>query len=176
MHAEILSAGEITPMNPQLPRASHAAARSTAIALMLSAIAAFHAGLAFAADTTSPIGEWKTFDDKTGQARAIVRIYEQDGQLFGKIERSLMPGAENRFCTACTDYRKDQPMLGLIIIRNMNRTDDGYAGGDILDPESGSVYRCKFHLEEGGAKLVLRGFIGISLLGRTQIWERQSPS
>jgi uncharacterized protein (DUF2147 family) len=103
-----------------------------------------------------------------------VRIYEQDGKLFGKIERSLMPGAENRFCTACTDYRKDQPMLGLIIIRNMNRTDDGYAGGDILDPESGSVYRCKFHLEEGGAKLVLRGFIGISLLGRTQIWERQS--
>lgn len=161
-------------MNPQLPRASRAAARSTAIALMLSAIAAFHAGLAFAADTTSPIGEWKTFDDKTGQARAIVRIYEQDGKLFGKIERSLMPGAENRFCTACTDYRKDQPMLGLIIIRNMNRTDDGYAGGDILDPESGSVYRCKFHLEEGGAKLVLRGFIGISLLGRTQIWERQS--
>ena len=162
-------------MNPQLPRASRAAAWSIAVALMWSAIAAFHGSLSFAADTTSPIGEWKTFDDKTGQARAIVRIYEQDGKLFGKIERSLMPGAENRFCTACTDYRKDQPMLGLIIIRNMNRTDDGYAGGDILDPESGSVYRCKFHLEEGGAKLVLRGFIGISLLGRTQIWERQSP-
>lgn len=168
-------------MNPPLPRASHAAARCIAIALMVSAIAAVHGGLSFAADATapanspanSPVGEWKTFDDKTGQARAIVRIYEQDGQLFGKIERSLMPGAEHRVCTACTDYRKDQPMLGLIIIRNMKRTDDGYAGGDILDPESGSVYRCKFHLEEGGAKLVLRGFIGISLLGRTQIWQRQ---
>jgi uncharacterized protein (DUF2147 family) len=164
-------------MNPPLPRASHAAARRIAIALMLSAIAAFHGGLSFAADenapANSPVGAWQTFDDKTGQARAIVRIYEQDGQLFGKIERSLTPGAEHRVCTACTDYRKDQPMLGLIIIRNMKRTDDGYAGGDILDPESGSVYRCKFHLEEGGAKLVLRGYIGISLLGRTQIWQRQ---
>ncbi|HEY3850913.1 MAG TPA: DUF2147 domain-containing protein [Steroidobacteraceae bacterium] len=164
-------------MKPPLPRASRAAARRIAVALILSATAALQGGLSFSADAnspaTSPIGEWKTFDDKTGQARAIVRIYEQDGKVFGKIERSLTPGAEHRVCTACTDYRKDQPMLGLIIIRNMKPTDDGYAGGDILDPESGSVYRCKFHLEEGGAKLVLRGFIGISLLGRTQIWQRQ---
>jgi uncharacterized protein (DUF2147 family) len=160
--------------SPRRP-ASHAAARCIGLALILSAIAAFHGGLSFAADASSPIGEWKTFDDKTGNARAIVRIYEQDGKLFGKIERSLTPGAESRVCAVCTDDRKDQPMLGLIIIRNMKRTDDGYAGGDILDPESGSVYRCKFHLEEGGAKLVLRGYIGISLLGRTQIWQRQNP-
>jgi uncharacterized protein (DUF2147 family) len=143
--------------------------------LCLLLFAGMQAAALYAADLNSPIGRWKTFDDKTGHARAIVRIYEQDGKLFGKIERSLTPGAEHRVCTACTDYRKDQPMLGLIIIRNMKRTDDGYAGGDILDPESGSVYRCKFHLEEGGAKLVLRGYIGISLLGRTQIWQRQNP-
>jgi uncharacterized protein (DUF2147 family) len=140
----------------------------------LSAIAVFHGGLSFAAESSSPVGEWKTFDDKTGKARAIVRIYEQDGKLFGKIERSMTPGAESRICSMCTDDRKDQPMLGLVIIRNMTRTGDGYAGGDILDPDTGSVYRCKFHLEENGAKLVLRGFIGISLLGRTQTWERQS--
>ena len=121
------------------------------------------------------MGVWKTFDDKTGKARAIVRIYEQDGRLFGKIERSMTPAAESRVCAACTDERKDQPMLGLVIIRNMKRSDDGYAGGDILDPDSGWVYRCKMHLEEGGTKLVVRGFIGISLLGRTQIWERQTP-
>jgi uncharacterized protein (DUF2147 family) len=121
------------------------------------------------------MGEWKTFDDKTGKARAIVRIYEQDGKLFGKIERSMTPGAQSRICAVCTDDRKDQPMLGLVIIRNMKRSDDGYAGGDILDPDTGSVYRCKMHVDEGGAKLVVRGFIGISLLGRTQIWERQTP-
>jgi uncharacterized protein (DUF2147 family) len=157
-----------------LRRASHAAAPRFAVALLLSAIAAFHGGLSFAAESNSPIGEWKTHDDKTGEARAIVLIYEQDGKLFGKIERSLIPGAEGRVCAACTDDRKDQPMLGLVIIRDMKRTEDGYAGGNILDPDSGTVYRCKFHLEENGAKLVIRGFIGISLLGRTQTWERQA--
>jgi uncharacterized protein (DUF2147 family) len=157
-----------------LRRASHTAVPPVAVALLLSAIAAFHGGLSLAAESSSPIGEWKTFDDKTGKARAIVRIYEQDGRLFGKIERSLMPGAERRVCAVCTDDRRDQPMLGLVIIRNMKRIEDGYAGGDILDPDTGSVYRCKFHLEENGAKLVLRGFIGISILGRTQTWERQS--
>jgi uncharacterized protein (DUF2147 family) len=155
-------------------RASHAALPPSAIALLLAAIAAFHGCPSFAAESSSPVGEWKTFDDKTGKPRAIVRIYEQDGKLFGKIERSMMPGADSRFCAVCTDDRKDQPMLGLVIIRNMKRTDDGYAGGDILDPDTGSVYRCKFHVEENGAKLVVRGFIGISLLGRTQTWERQA--
>jgi uncharacterized protein (DUF2147 family) len=66
-------------------------------------------------------------------------------------------------------------MLGLIIIRNMKRTDDGYGGGDILDPDTGTVYRCKLHVDATGTKLVVRGYIGISLLGRTQTWERQSP-
>jgi uncharacterized protein (DUF2147 family) len=162
-------------MNLPPRRAWHAAVGRFGIALIWSAIAACQVGISFAADLSSPIGEWKTFDDKTGNARAIVRIYEQDGKLFGKIERSMTPGAEGRVCAVCTDDRKDQPMLGLIIIRNMKRTDDGYAGGDILDPDNGKVYSCKLHLDEGGAKLVVRGFIGISLLGRTQIWERQSP-
>jgi uncharacterized protein (DUF2147 family) len=160
-------------MNSPFRRASHAAAAPFVIAVILSAIAVLQFGISFAADLSSPLGVWKTFDDKTGKARAIVRIYEQDGKLFGKIERSMMPGAESRVCAVCTDERKDQPMLGLVIIRNMKRTDDGWAGGDILDPDNGSVYRCKLHLDEGGAKLVVRGFIGISLLGRTQIWERQ---
>jgi uncharacterized protein (DUF2147 family) len=119
----------------------------------------------------SPIGLWKTIDDKTGAARAIVRIYEQDGRLFGKIEGSFMPGAEHRFCEVCTDERKGQPMLGLIIIRNMKHTGDEYSGGDILDPDTGSVYHCKMHVE-GGTRLVLRGYIGISLLGRNQTWQR----
>ncbi len=158
-------------MNSPLRKASHAAA--IGIALLLSATAAPRVGIAIAADLSSPLGEWKTFDDKTGKARAIVRIYEQDGRLFGKIERSMTPGAESRVCAVCSDERKGRPMLGLVIIRNMKRTDDGYAGGDILDPDNGSVYRCKFHLEDGGTKLVVRGFIGISLLGRTQVWERQ---
>jgi uncharacterized protein (DUF2147 family) len=162
-------------MKPPSRRGFHIAASRLAIVLALSAITALHGGLSFAADASSPLGEWKTFDDKTGTERALVRIYEQDGKLFGKIERSFTPGAEKRVCAVCTDERKDQPMLGLIIIRNMKRTDDGYGGGDILDPDTGTVYRCKLHVDATGTKLVVRGYIGISLLGRTQTWERQSP-
>jgi len=120
----------------------------------------------------SPLGLWKTFDDKTGNARAIVRIYQENGKLFGRIERSFTPGAEKRVCQVCSDQRKNQPILGLIIIRNMKSTDGEYGGGDILDPDSGSVYRCKFHVDDSGTHLIVRGFIGISLLGRTQTWQR----
>ena len=73
----------------------------------------------------------------------------------------------------CTDDRKNQPIIGLMIIRNVRLENGEYGGGDILDPDTGSVYRCKLHVEDGGAKLLVRGFIGISLLGRTQTWERQ---
>jgi uncharacterized protein (DUF2147 family) len=148
---------------------------SLAVSLAL-ALTALRASTSAASDAApagadSPIGLWKTIDDKTGAARAIVRIYEQDGRLFGKIESSFTPGADHRVCKPCTDERKDQPIIGLIIIRNMKHTDDEYSGGDILDPETGSVYHCKLHVE-GGTRLVLRGYIGFSLLGRNQIWQR----
>lgn len=136
------------------------------------AVATLPAPRAAAADPGSPIGLWKTFDDKTGAARAIVRIYEQNGRLFGKIVSSFTPGAEHRVCAVCTDDRKNQPILGLVIIRNMRHTDDAeYGGGDILDPDNGSVYHCKMHVE-GGTRLVVRGYIGFSLLGRNQTWQR----
>jgi uncharacterized protein (DUF2147 family) len=152
---------------------------SLAVSLALAALVPAPAATAADAPSTgaatagsdSPIGLWKTIDDKTGAARAIVRIYEQDGRLFGKIESSFTAGADHRVCIACTDERKDQPIIGLLIIRNMKRTDDEYSGGDILDPDTGSVYHCKLHVE-GGTRLVLRGYIGFSLLGRNQTWQR----
>jgi uncharacterized protein (DUF2147 family) len=126
---------------------------------------------AASAGDDSPIGRWKTVDDKTGAPRAIVRIYEQDGRLFGKIEGSFTPGVEHRFCEVCEDDRKGRPMLGLVIIRNMKHTDDEYSGGDILDPDTGKVYHCKMHVE-GGTRLIVRGYIGFTLLGRNQTWQR----
>ena len=128
--------------------------------------------LAQSADLSSPLGLWKTIDDKTGKARSLLRIYEQNGKIFGKVEKSFEPGAESRKCVKCTDERKDQPMIGLLIIREMKLQDGEYRGGDILDPESGSVYRCRLSLLQDGRKLKVRGFIGIALLGRTQVWER----
>jgi uncharacterized protein (DUF2147 family) len=129
---------------------------------------------AFSADDLqSPVGLWKTVDDKTGMARALVRIYINDGKYFGRIEQSFAPGAESRRCAVCSDERKDQPIIGLVIVRNMMPHDGEYGGGDILDPDTGSVYRCKFHLEHDGTILVVRGYIGISLMGRSQTWQRQ---
>ena len=154
--------------------------QSRRLFLKSSALAIFGVGAApawlsravYAADGNSPIGLWKTFDDRTGSARAIVRVCEENGKLFGRIERSFTPGAETRVCGVCTDERKNQPIIGLLIIRNMKPADGEYSGGDILDPENGSVYRCKLHVDESGTHLVVRGFIGISLLGRTQTWQR----
>jgi uncharacterized protein (DUF2147 family) len=155
--------------------------RSASLAILSAA--ALHGVPVFAADGaatsgeatpgSSPLGLWKTFDDKTGNARAIVRVYEENGKLFGRIERSFTPGAEKRVCQVCTDERKNQPIIGLLIIRDMKASDGEYGGGDILDPDSGSVYRCKFHVDDSGTQLIVRGFIGISLLGRTQTWLRQ---
>jgi len=142
------------------------------VLMFVCAVLAWPAYSADAVDTGSPIGVWKTIDDKTGQPKGLVRIYEQEGKLFGKLEKSFKPGSDSRRCDKCTDERKDQPITGLLIIRNMKVVEGGYEGGDILDPENGKVYRCNFKLDDGGKKLRVRGFIGISLLGRTQVWER----
>jgi uncharacterized protein (DUF2147 family) len=144
------------------------------LALVSLAFATFTPIASHAADSQSPIGLWQTIDDKTGKPRAMVRIYMQDGKYFGKIEQSFTPGAETRVCSECTDERKNQPIIGLLIIRNVTLRDAEYGGGDILDPDNGSVYRCKFHLENDGTVLVVRGFIGFSLLGRSQTWHRES--
>jgi len=131
-------------------------------------------GATRAADLSTPIGTWKTIDDKTGKERALVRIYAQDGFLFGRIEHTFTPGGETRVCVPCTDERKNQPIIGLVVVRNMKPDGAEYAGGDILDPESGSVYRCKMHLAENGTRLVVRGYLGFALFGRSQTWQRQN--
>lgn len=124
-------------------------------------------------DPSSPLGRWKTIDDKTGKARGIVRVYEQGGMLFAKIEESYDPKDASRICSKCTDERKDEPIVGLVLMRSIKRQGDEFAGGDILDPDTGSVYRCKFALADGGSRLVVRGFLGVPLLGRSQTWERE---
>jgi len=130
--------------------------------------------LSFAVEAESPVGRWITFDDHTHTARGIVRIFEQDGKLFGRIERAA-DRDDHEVCVACPDERKGQPLNGLVIIRNMRRgVDDPQAweGGDVLDPETGKIYRLKWRLEGRGASLVVHGYIGLSLIGRSQTWAR----
>lgn len=120
----------------------------------------------------SPTGLWKTVDDKTGQPKSLVRIYEQNGKLFGKVEKTLRPDAK-KTCDKCPDERKNQPMVGLVVIRNLEKHGDEYSGGDIVDPDNGKLYKCKIAVEQGGKKLNVRGFIGFSLIGRSQSWTRE---
>jgi uncharacterized protein (DUF2147 family) len=119
------------------------------------------------------VGRWKTVDDKTGKPKAIVKIYMEKGRYFGRIDSILNPERVAKRCNRCTDERKDQPVLGLLIVRRLKKNGDEYSGGDILDPDNGSVYRCKLRLLEKGAKLSVRGYMGISLLGRSQTWLRE---
>lgn len=124
---------------------------------------------------TSPVGTWRTFDDNGHESGAVV-IYERHGLLYGDVKAIADPAKADKPCRLCTDDRKDQQVLGMQVIRDVKPDGAQWDGGSILDPESGRVYRVKMHVEDGGAKLVLRGFFGISLFGRTQTWVRGTPA
>lgn len=127
------------------------------------------------ADNASPVGLWRTIDDDTGKAKSLVRIVEVNGEFRGTIEKLLREPNEdqNPVCEKCTGDKKDKPVIGMTIITGMKADDKIFAGGSILDPNNGKTYKSKMWLEEQGKKLHVRGFIGMALLGRTQIWLRE---
>jgi uncharacterized protein (DUF2147 family) len=139
---------------------------------LLLALQLLGAATASAAGLDSPVGLWEAFDAKTGKATGRMRVYQEGNAFFGRNEALSPTDRAGERCTRCTDDRKDQPLIGLIIMRNMHAEKSEYTGGDILDPSTGKVYSCKFHLSEDGKQLALRGFLGISLLGGTQMWRR----
>jgi uncharacterized protein (DUF2147 family) len=123
--------------------------------------------------STSPVGTWRSIDDKTQQPRSEVVITENQGVLSGKIARVLRPDADpNAVCDKCSDDRKGQPMVGLEIIRDAkpNRDNSVWEGGRILDPETGRSYNLRMMVTDQGQRLDVRGSIGP--FGRTQTWIR----
>ena len=128
------------------------------------------------ADLSSPIGAWKTIDDVSGKIKALVEIRPVGGELQGRILHVFNePGEDpNPVCNKCTDDRHGQPVNGMTIITGLHADGDVYDGGYILDPDSGTLYRAKIHLINGGQQLEVRGYIGLSLFGRTQVWQRAS--
>ena len=121
----------------------------------------------------SPVGLWRNVDDKTGEAKAEIRIGEAGGALVGRIEKSLKKDAKpDAVCEECTDERKGQPIAGLEIIRGGKKAEgkDAWEGGKILDPENGKEYRASFTPIDGGRKLEVRGYLGP--FWRTQTWQR----
>lgn len=119
----------------------------------------------------SMVGKWKTVDDKTGIEKSIVEIFEKDGKYFGKVLKILNPEKAKGTCDKCPGADKGKPIQGLVIIRDMKKDGNELSGGKIIDPESGKEYKCHIKLN-GSNKLDVRGFLGISLVGRTQTWIR----
>ena len=122
----------------------------------------------------SPVGVWKTIDDDGKTEKSLVRISEAGGQLSGRIETLFDASKKDSVCDKCSDERKDKRLLGLTILRNVTKQadEDSWAGGEILDPNNGKVYKVRLKPVDGGAKLEVRGYIGMPLLGRTQTWLR----
>lgn len=117
------------------------------------------------------IGKWKTIDDITGKEKGIVEIYEKNGKFYFKIIEIFEAQHKNRRCEKCSGEDKDKPYLGLVIIKGLKKCGDIYEGGKVLDQKIGKTYRCKIYLE-GKDKLIVRGYIGIPLIGRSQTWYR----
>ena len=128
-----------------------------------------------AADDMSPVGLWKNIDDKTGKPKALIRISETNGVLEGKIEKLFRPAEQeqNPLCVKCEGALKDQPIIGMAFLSGLKKSGDEYSGGQIVDPENGSVYKSKMTLSDGGKKLNVRGYIGVPMLGRSQVWIRE---
>lgn len=119
----------------------------------------------------SPIGVWQAIDDNDGQATSHIEIFELDGNLHGKIIK-LLEKEEGLLCEKCKGDKKNQPVVGMEILWQMKKDKENeWKGGKILDPENGKEYKCKIKLAEPDV-LEVRGFIGFSLLGRTQKWLR----
>ena len=120
---------------------------------------------------SSAIGRWETIDDNSGKKRSVVKIYEKEGKLYGDIEKLYRePGEElDPVCEECKDERKGQKVIGLNIIRGMEQDGEEWKNGEIMDPENGKTYDCKFWLEDDNT-LKVRGYI--LFLYRTQTWYR----
>ncbi len=137
--------------------------------MLIGAAAALFAGPSRAA--ASPIGLWRTFDDHTGEPSGVVRVFEAGDVLKGRVESVRNPVDRGRICSRCTDDRRDQPIIGLEIIRDLRPEGDGWAG-HVLDPQTGGIYSCTAHLADGGQELVLHGYLVLPLFGRSQTWQR----
>lgn len=143
--------------------------RKTAFALLLCLLPL----AAFAQNT--PVGKWRTIDDKTGKPKSIVEIYETtNGTLAGKVLTVLQSDqGPHPVCEKCEGDRHNKPVEGMVIMWNVRKDEDEWDGGKILDPHNGSVYSVKLRPSADGKTMDVHGYIGFSLFGRSQTWMRE---
>ena len=127
------------------------------------------------ADEASPVGLWKNIDDVSGKPKALIRITESNGVLQGRLEKLFRPPEQeqNPLCDKCQGLNKDKPILGLLFMWGLKKNGEEYTGGEILDPDNGKIYKSKMRLMDGGKTLNVRGYVGVPMFGRSQVWLRQ---
>ena len=123
-------------------------------------------------------GVWETVNERTGDVESLVRIFDAHGHIEGKVERIFSPPSPtpNPLCGACVGENKNKPIVGMTILQAHPSTMADAAEGVIFDPDEGKNYRCTLRVFDSGHKLEVRGFIGIALFGRTQIWLRHEST
>ncbi|MGA9523797.1 MAG: DUF2147 domain-containing protein [Myxococcaceae bacterium] len=126
------------------------------------------------AEAPTALGRWTTIDDATKKPKSVVTLYEENGKLYGKIEKLFRAPTEeqNPVCDKCEGALKDKPIIGMVILSDLVKDGAEWNGGTVLDPANGKTYKCIVAVEDGGKKLKVRGYIGLPLLGRTQYWVR----
>jgi uncharacterized protein (DUF2147 family) len=146
------------------------------IAMILNSVF-FISAYAISVDKTSANGFWTTISDEDNKPRSVVQIISRNGQLEGIILKVYAKPDDHELCIQCHGKLKNQPIIGLRILWDLIPSGDrSWASGKILDPKTGKVYKCKISLDKTGKKLSVRGYIGISLFGRTQTWIRHQQS
>lgn len=122
----------------------------------------------------TPAGTWNTISDKDGKPTAVVEIRQVDNELSGVV-RELLVAADpgDSVCSKCSDSRHMQRIVGMEILSHMKAVGDHWRG-EILDPENGKTYRATLTLADSGRKLIVRGYIGVPLFGRSQTWLRRT--
>lgn len=131
--------------------------------------------ISFSASSQSILGKWKTIDDESGEMKSIVELYMKDGELFGKVVELFRKPDEvqNPHCDDCEDDRKGKPILGMEIIRGLEKSGDEWDDGTICDPANGKIYDCKLWVDEDNPdRLNVRGYV--MFFFRTQQWIRHS--
>ena len=133
-------------------------------AIILAALLSFQ--------TSSVQGTWVNIDDETGVEKSEITLYVENGELYGKIERLLLPEDQGKVCEKCKGKEKNQPIEGLIIVKGLVKDGEVWTDGKILDPANGKSYDCTIKLDDSNT-LNVRGYFGFSFIGRSQVWKRK---